>query len=170
VLLYNVSMYTGVNLPPEAVERLAGHPNIVGIKESGGDIGQLAEFLGRTPDGFTVLAGSATTFVHALSAGCHGGILALASLVPEAFVQMQALVAEGRLDAARALQRQLLPIARSVGSTHGVAGLKAAMDLVGYAGGPPRPPLRPVSADTRELIRGQLIALDLQLAHAEPAL
>jgi len=170
VLLYNVSTYTGVNLLPEAVERLAGHANIVGIKESGGDIGQIAELLGRTPDGFTVLAGSATTFVHALCAGCHGGILALASLVPEAFVRMRALVAEGRLDAARALQRQLLPIARSVGSVHGVAGLKAALDLIGYAGGPPRPPLRPVSADTRELIRAQLAALDVPLAHAEPAL
>jgi len=170
VLLYNVSMYTGVNLLPDAVERLAGHPNVVGIKESGGDIGQIAEFLGRTPDDFTVLAGSATTFVHALTAGCHGGILALASLVPEACVRMQALVAEGRLEPARALQRQLLPIARSVGSTHGVAGLKAALDLIGYVGGAPRPPLRPVSADTRELIRGQLHALDVQLASAEPAL
>lgn len=170
VLLYNVSMYTGVNLSPEAVERLAGHPNIVGIKESGGDIGQIAEYLGRTPDAFTVLAGSATTFVHALAAGCHGGILALASLVPEACVRMQALVAEGRLEMARTLQRQLLPIARSVGSGHGVAGLKAALDLLGYVGGPPRPPLRPVSTETRELIRGQLRALDTQLARAEPAL
>jgi len=170
VLLYNVSMYTGVNLPPEAVERLAGHPNVVGIKESGGDIGQIAEFLGRTPDDFTVLAGSATTFVHALTAGCHGGILALASLVPDACVRLQALVAEGQLEPARALQRQLLPLARSVGSGHGVAGLKAALDLLGYVGGAPRPPLRPVPADVREVIRGQLLALDVPLARAEPAL
>jgi 4-hydroxy-2-oxoglutarate aldolase len=170
VLLYNVSMYTGVHLPPEAVERLAGHQNIVGIKESGGDIGRIAEFLGRTPDDFTVLAGSATTFVHALCAGCHGGILALASLVPEACVRMQALVAEGQLEAARALQRQLLPIARLVGSVHGVAGLKAALDLLGFSGGPPRPPLRPVPADAREMIRAQLAALDVPLAPAEPAL
>ena len=170
VLLYNVSMYTGVDLPPEAVERLAGHSNIVGIKESGGNIGQIAELVGRTPDDFTVLAGSATTFVHALLAGCHGGILALASLVPEACVRLQALVAEGRLEAARALQRQLLPIARSVGSVHGVAGVKAALDLLGYTGGAPRPPLQPVAAETSELIRSQLLALDVPLARAEPAL
>jgi len=170
VLLYNVSQYTGVNLPPEAVERLAGHPNVVGIKESGGDIGQIAEFLGRTPDDFTVLAGSATTFLHALCAGCHGGVLALASLVPEACARLQALVAEGRLDEARALQRRLLPLARTVGSVHAVAGLKAALDVLGYVGGAPRPPLRPASADTRELVRAQLAALEAALAPVESAL
>jgi 4-hydroxy-2-oxoglutarate aldolase len=67
VLLYNVTMYTGVNLLPDAVEKLAAHPNIVGIKESGGDIGQIAELVSRTPDDFTVLAGSATTYFAALS-------------------------------------------------------------------------------------------------------
>ena len=66
VLLYNVTLYTGVNLLPDAVERLAAHPNIVGIKESGSDVGQMAEYVARTPDDFTVLAGSATTLVHAL--------------------------------------------------------------------------------------------------------
>src|SRR5262245_14944301 len=75
ILLYNVSLYTGVNLLPDAVERLATHPNIVGMKESGGDLAQIAEFVGRTPDDFTVLAGSATTFMLALCTGCDGGIL-----------------------------------------------------------------------------------------------
>ena len=84
VLLYNVTMFTGVNLQPDAVERLAGHPNIVGMKESGSDIAQIAELVSRTPDDFTVLAGSATTFFHALCAGCDGAILALAALVPDA--------------------------------------------------------------------------------------
>ena len=84
VLLYNVTMFTGVNLQPDAVERLAAHPNIVGMKESGSDIAQIAEFVSRTPDDFTVLAGSATTFVHALCAGCDGAILALAALAPDA--------------------------------------------------------------------------------------
>ena len=81
VLLYNVSMFTGVNLAPEAVETLASHPNIVGMKESGGDIGLIAEYIARTPDDFTVLAGSAATLFHALCAGCDGAILALAAPV-----------------------------------------------------------------------------------------
>ena len=72
VLLYNVSMFTGVNLPVEAVERLSAHPNIIGMKESGSDIGLISEYITRTPEDFTVLAGSATTFFHALCAGCDG--------------------------------------------------------------------------------------------------
>jgi dihydrodipicolinate synthase/N-acetylneuraminate lyase len=140
VLLYNVTLYTGVNLLPDAVERLAVHPNIVGMKESGSDIGQIAEYVARTPDDFTVLAGSATTLVHALCAGCDGAILALASLAPAECVLMLTLVREKRLDEAHALQRRLMPLARSVGTSYGVPGLKAALELKGYAGGPPRPP------------------------------
>jgi 4-hydroxy-2-oxoglutarate aldolase len=159
VLLYNVTLYTGVNLLPDAVERLAVHPNIVGIKESGSDIGQIAEYVARTPDDFTVLAGSATTLVHALCAGCDGAILALASLAPAECVSMTMLVREKRLDEATALQRRLMPLARSVGTTYGVPGLKAALELKGYAGGPPRPPLRPVSSEVVDIIRRQLDAL-----------
>jgi 4-hydroxy-2-oxoglutarate aldolase len=156
ILLYNVSTFTGVNLLPEAVERLAAHANIAGIKESGSDIGQIAEYVSRTPEDFTVLAGSATTLVHALCAGCDGAILALASLLPDACVEMVALVREGRLREARALQRRLMPLARSVGGTYGVPGLKAALHLIGYASGPPRPPLRPAAASVIDIIRGQL--------------
>jgi 4-hydroxy-2-oxoglutarate aldolase len=159
VLLYNVSMYTGVNLLPEAVERLAVHPNIVGIKESGSDIAQIADFVSRTPDDFTVLAGSAATLVHALCAGCDGAILALASLVPDECNEMMTLVRDNRLEEARLLQRRLLPLARSVGSTHGVPGLKAALHLIGYEAGPPRPPLRPVPSSVIDILRDQLDAL-----------
>ena len=166
VLLYNVTLYTGVNLLPDAVERLAVHPNIVGIKESGSDVGQMAEYVARTPEEFTVLAGSATTLVHALCAGCDGAILALASLVPGECVRMMTLVREQRLDEARALQRRLMPLARSVGSTYGVPGLKAALELIGYAGGAPRPPLRPVSSEIVDIIRGQLDVLTQAEAEA----
>jgi 4-hydroxy-2-oxoglutarate aldolase len=161
VLLYNVTLYTGVNLLPDAVERLAVHPNIVGIKESGSDIGQIAEYVARTPSDFTVLAGSATTLVHALFAGCDGAILALASLAPAECVSLAALVREKRLEEATALQRRLMPLARSVGSTYGVPGLKAALELIGYAGGAPRPPLRPVSSEVVDIIRRQLDTLHL---------
>ena len=117
VLLYNVTLYTGVNLLPDAVERLAVHPNIVGIKESGSDIGQIAEYVARTPDDFTVLAGSATTLVHALCAGCDGAILALASLAPaECVSDGDARRARSVSTRRRALQRRLMPLARSVGS------------------------------------------------------
>jgi 4-hydroxy-2-oxoglutarate aldolase len=166
VLLYNVTMYTGVNLTVDAVAALAAHPNIVGMKESGSDLAQIADLVARTPDDFTVLAGSATTYFHALCAGCDGGILALASLFPHECVQLQALVREHRIDEARALQQRLTPIARTIGAAHAVPGLKAALDLLGYAGGPPRPPLRPAPAAVIETLRSQLGALDaLPLVH-----
>jgi 4-hydroxy-2-oxoglutarate aldolase len=167
VLLYNVTMFTGVNLLPDAVERLSAHPNIVGLKESGSDIAQIAEYVGRTPDDFTVLAGSATTFFQALCAGVDGAILALAAVVPDACVQLAALVRDNKISDARALQRKLLPLATSVGGTHGVPGLKTALDLLGYTGGFPRPPLRPAAPHVTDTIRGQLEALGaLAAVHA----
>jgi 4-hydroxy-2-oxoglutarate aldolase len=159
VLLYNVSMFTGVNLTPDAVARLATHPNIAGMKESGSDIGLIAEFVGQTPDDFTVLAGSATTFFQALCAGCDGAILALAALLPEACVGMQALVRENRIDEARALQKRIMPLARSIGGSYGVSGLKAALDLIGFSGGVPRPPLRPAPQQIVDIIASQLAEL-----------
>jgi 4-hydroxy-2-oxoglutarate aldolase len=166
VLLYNVTMFTGVNLLPEAVERLASHPNIAGLKESGSDIAQIAEYVERTPDDFTVLAGSAATLYQALCAGCDGAILALAAVLPDLCVELASLVRARRLDDARALQRRLLPLARSVGSVYGVPGLKAALTLIGYEGGYPRPPLQPAPPQVVEQIRGQLETL----GRAEPAL
>jgi 4-hydroxy-2-oxoglutarate aldolase len=159
VLLYNVTMFTGVTMQLDAVERLSAHPNIVGMKESGSDIAYISEIVTRTPEDFTVLAGSAATFFHALCAGCDGAILALAALLPDACVRMQSLVRDERLAEARALQHWIMPLARSVGGTYGVAGLKAALDLTGYSGGRPRPPLRPVPSPVVEAIRAQLAEL-----------
>jgi 4-hydroxy-2-oxoglutarate aldolase len=159
VLLYNVTMFTGVSLPIDAIERLATHPNIVGMKESGNDIGTIAEYVARTPGDFTILGGSATMLLHSLVAGCDGAIVALAALLPDACVTLWTLVRESRLDEAQALQRKLMPIARSIGGVHGVPGLKAALDVMGYRAGLPRPPLRPVAPQVVEIIRGQLEAL-----------
>lgn len=161
VLLYNVTMYTGVNLPPDAVATLATHPNIAGMKESGSDLVQIAEYIARTPDDFTILAGSAATLFPALATGCDGAILALAALAPEACVQLVALVRAGQVDEARALQSRLMPLGRAIGAQHGVPGLKAAMDLLGYVGGPPRPPLRPAAPQTIDMLRSHLAALGL---------
>src|SRR5262245_25753656 len=164
VLLYNVTMFTGVNLPPDAVERLSSHANIVGMKESGNDLAQMSEYIARTPDDFTVLAGAASTVFHSLCAGCNGAVLAVAGVLPDMCVRLWTLVRDGRLAEARALQQRLTPVARSVGSIYGVAGLKAALDLVGYVGGMPRPPLRPATPQTIEIIRGQLETLGVSLA------
>src|SRR5438876_1167865 len=112
VLLYNFTAVTGVNLLPAAVARLATHPNIVGMKESGGDVAQIADLVSGTPEGFAVLAGTTSTFYAALCVGCTGGVLAVACVAPDDCVRLFALAKAGRHDEARALQAQLMPLAR----------------------------------------------------------
>jgi 4-hydroxy-2-oxoglutarate aldolase len=167
VFLYNVTMYTGVNLLPDAVAALSQHPNIVGMKESGSDMVQFAEYLGRSRQGFVVLAGAAATYFSALTLGAHGAILAVAGAAPEICVKIFELVKAERFAEARQWQRRLAPLARSVGAGYGVAGLKAALDLLGYVGGAPRPPLQPINPAAISAIRAQLAELDLlEAAHA----
>jgi dihydrodipicolinate synthase/N-acetylneuraminate lyase len=84
-------------------------------------------------------------FYPALCAGAAGGILALASVVPETCRRLFDLVRAGRHAEARVVQRQLIPLARLLGPSYGVPGLKAALRIVGYDVGLPRPPLVPVA-------------------------
>jgi 4-hydroxy-2-oxoglutarate aldolase len=141
VLLYNFTAVTGVTLPIDAVAVLSRHPNIVGMKESGGDVLRMADLVAVTPEDFDVLAGSPSTFHASLCVGATGGILALGLVAPEACVRLFELTRAGRQDEALALQQQLLPLAKLLGSTYGVPGLKAALELVGCDTGGPRPPL-----------------------------
>jgi 4-hydroxy-2-oxoglutarate aldolase len=156
VLLYNFTAVTGVNLLPAAVGRLAPHPNIIGMKESGGDIAQIADLVASSPDDFIVLAGSAPTFYAAVSVGAKGGILALGCVAPDACVRVYELTRAGRHAEALALQRELVPLARLLGPVHGVAGLKAALNLLGYDVGLPRPPLVPVADNVIPTLRDAL--------------
>ena len=167
VLLYNFTALTGVNLLPAAVHILAKHPNIVGMKESGGDIAQIAELVSGTPEDFRVLAGTLSTFYAALCVGCTGGILAPASVVPHACVRLFELTREGRHPEARRLQQQLAPVARILGAAYGVPGLKAALNLAGVDVGLPRPPLAPVPDMAVAAIRDTMAAFEE--AFHEPA-
>jgi 4-hydroxy-2-oxoglutarate aldolase len=167
VLLYNVSMYTGVTLPADAVGLLAEHPNIVGIKESGSDAALLSDYVARTSPHFFVLAGSGVTYFSGLVAGAQGAILALAGVVPNYCAEIYDLVRGGHIDEARALQRTLTPLAKTIGGQHGVPALKAALDLLGFEGGLPRPPLRPAPKAVVVTLRRQLTDLGERLV--EPA-
>jgi len=143
VLLYNFTAVTGVNLLPAAVTRLAPHPNIIGMKESNADIAQIADLVSGTPADFQVLAGTTSTFYAALCVGAVGGILAPACVIPDACFRLFELARAGRHAEAVQLQRELVPLARLLGQAYGVPGLKAALNLIGYDVGVPRPPLQP---------------------------
>ena len=167
VLLYNVTIYTAVNLLPEAVAILSRHPNIVGMKETNSEMVQFGEHLSKAEDGFTVLAGSAATYYSALALGAHGAVLAVAGVAPKMCVDIANAVRDTRYQDARQLHRKLAPLSKLVGAQYGVPGLKAALDLCGYTGGLPRPPLQPVPTAVIEQIREQLATLNLlEVSHA----
>jgi 4-hydroxy-2-oxoglutarate aldolase len=167
VLLYNVTMYTGVNLLAEAVGILSQHPNIVGIKETNSDMVQFGDYLSRAASGFTVLAGSGATYFSALMLGAHGAILAVAGVAPDLCVEIFNAVRDGRIDEARTMNRRLAPLSKLVGATYGVPGLKAALTLLGFDGGMPRPPLQPVGQPAVDAIGRQLEELGLFPARSE---
>ena len=159
VVLYNFSALTGVTLPVEAVAALSTHDNIVGIKESGPDMSYVGDLVGLAPERFSVLVGSAPTFLTSLLLGADGGILALAAVAPEACLRLFTLVREGQLDEAREQQRQIVPLAKLVGSIYGIAGLKAALEVRGFVGGAPRLPLEAVGDEARGRLEAQLSLL-----------
>ncbi|MGH7434004.1 MAG: dihydrodipicolinate synthase family protein [Candidatus Methylomirabilales bacterium] len=153
VFLYNVPIFTGIVLDPDVVGRLAEHGNIVGMKDSAGNMALFAQYLQVSPREFILFVGSGPVFLPALSLGARGGILAFANCAPEACLNLYSLFREGKLDEAREQQLKLLPAMQAVTTRFGIGGLKAAMDMVGHTGGWPRPPLLPPNDEERLEIR-----------------
>ena len=153
ILIYSVPQFTGLAVDAPLVARLAGHPTIIGLKESSGDLQLLGEILKAVPPSFAVFCGSATTLLPSLALGARGGILAAACVVPELCLEVYDAFAAGDQDRARAAQQRLDEPALAVTRRFGIAGLKYAMGLRGYVGGPPRPPLEPLSEEARAELR-----------------
>jgi 4-hydroxy-2-oxoglutarate aldolase len=166
VLVYNVPKFTGINMEPDLVARLSEHPNIVGVKDSSGNIGQLAEIVHLSQKGFAVFTGSAPVLFPALCVGAAGGILAATNIVPREFCKIQSLFHEGKIEEARELQNRLTPLAKAVTARYGIGGLKAAMDMAGYYGGGPRAPLQKPAKEAEEELRQLLVGVS-QLLPAE---
>jgi len=161
VLLYNYPAVTGLTLTADTVARLAQHPNIIGIKETSTDASQIAAYVDAAlGQDFAVIAGSAPGFYAAMCLGARGAILAAACIVPRACVALFDAWARGAHGEARELQRRILPIALAVTSSYGVPGLKAALDLSGYIGRLPRPPLQPASSGAITDIQQALAGLE----------
>ena len=166
VLLYNYAAFTGVNLAPDTIARLAAHPNVAGLKETSTDGAQFADLSAAVPARFTVMAGSAPGVYAALCAGAQGAILAVACVTPELCLELFEHARQGRFAQALDCQQRLTPLARAVTSGFGIAGLKAAMDLCGLTGGEPRPPLAPLAREGVEKIRSLLDATRVNSANA----
>ncbi|XP_042173066.1 4-hydroxy-2-oxoglutarate aldolase, mitochondrial isoform X3 [Oncorhynchus tshawytscha] len=153
VVLYSVPANTGLDLPVDAVVRLAQHPNILGLKDSGGDITRIALIVHKTkPQDFQVLAGSAGFLMAAYSVGCVGGVCALANVLGREVCELEQLCVSGRWEEASALQQRLIEPNTAVTRKFGVPALKQAMEWFGYHGGTCRSPLQPLSeAESQQL-------------------
>jgi 4-hydroxy-2-oxoglutarate aldolase len=161
ILIYNVTKFTHVQVSLKLVAELSRHPNIIGIKDSNGNVSFLGEMLNAAAPDFRVLVGTAGALFGALCLGCAGGVLALANVAPEACVRLARLVRQGEIAAAAGLQRKLLPVNTALTATYGVPGLKAALDMLGYYGGDPRPPLLPAGEAEKAAIRDILRRAEL---------
>ncbi len=161
ILLYNVPKFTHINLAANLVAHLSEHPNIIGLKDSSGNVIQLGEIINAAAKEFNVLVGTAGVLFSGLTIGCVGGINALANVAPQQCVAILDLVKAGDLDAARQLQLKMLPVNQAVTAVYGVPGLKTAMDMLGYFGGDPRLPLLPSSKSEKSEIKAILKKADL---------
>lgn len=161
VLVYSVPAFTGIPWPAALTPVLAAHPRIAGMKESSGDVGLLGRIVASVPPSFRVACGSGPVLYAALCMGASAGILAVACCAPGPVVALFQAFRAGDHPGARRLQEALTPLATAVTATHGVAGLKRAMDLAGFSGGAVRAPLLslPASVDgelTDALARAQV--------------
>ncbi len=161
IMLYNVPKFTGVELPMETVVKLAIHGNIIGIKESSGDVDKIGLMVRETPDDFQVLAGSGNSFLSALEVGAVGGIMALANIAAGPLADLMRYFQEGDVERAAEVQRRLIVPNKAVTAKFGVAGLKAALDILGDYGGSVRSPLLPLQNSERNELRAILEAGDL---------
>ena len=143
IFIYNWPQVTGVDIPAEGVAELSHHPNIIAIKESSGNLEKVMRMIREVKPGFQVLTGSAPTLAPSLAVGCSGAVLAFANAAPYATVSIWEAHRTREPEAALDWQNRISHAAYLVTTKHGVPGLKYAMDLAGYYGGPPRLPLTP---------------------------
>ncbi len=160
VVIYNMpTSAAGLDLDAATICALAEHPNILGVKDSAGNMEKLSQIIGQAPTRFRVFAGSAGYLLPALAVGAEGAVAALANIFPREVCRLQELFVDGQLEDARLLQARLAPANTAVTATYSVAGLKAALEhLFGY-GGRPRSPLLPLDEQERARLAGILNAV-----------
>lgn len=155
VLIYNNPSVTGgVLVSPEVINRVSGHPNVVGMKDS--SKGNYEDYLKAAKEGFYLLAGSAGFFLDLLKAGGIGGVLSLANVFPDDCVLLYRAFIEGRIDEAEIMSKNLVDLNKEVSGRYSVAGIKAAMNITGYVGGVPRKPLHPLNETQKDELRKTL--------------
>jgi 4-hydroxy-2-oxoglutarate aldolase len=165
VILYNVPVFTGISMEARLVIELSKHPNIVGMKESSGDVRLISEVVWNTPkEKFAVVAGAAPVLFPNMMAGARGGIVALACAAPKAMLVLYNAFAAGNYAKASEAQRIIAPAAAAVTAKYGIPGLKAGMALEGFDSGVPRRPLLPLKPAQIEDLQQTFRKMNSELA------
>ncbi|MDR3699450.1 MAG: dihydrodipicolinate synthase family protein [Candidatus Sulfopaludibacter sp.] len=141
LIIYNWPQATGVDIPVEAVVCISEHPNVIAIKESSGSLEKVMQIIREVKPGFQVLVGSAPTLWPSLLMGACGAILAYANAAPYSAIAIWEAYRQRDEAAGLDWQNRIGRASMLVTSKYGIPGLKYAMDLNGYYGGPPRLPL-----------------------------
>ncbi len=165
ILVYSVPVFTHVTVEAPLIARVSKHPNIIGMKDSSGSVPGIAEIIAAAPQEFQTLVGSASTLYESLEKGAVGAILAVACAFPELCVEIYEASRAGEPAKAHSLAQKLIAPAKLFGPQFGIAGLKYALDRIGYYGGAPRSPLLPLDTSGRAEIDVMLSNLTAQTAH-----
>jgi 4-hydroxy-2-oxoglutarate aldolase len=150
VLLYSVPPVTAFELPEDQVVRLSRHPNIVGMKDSGGDPVRMQRLVNAVDEDFCLFTGSTQAVTLALAAGAYGAITASTNYVPGLLLELVALAREDPIKA-RDPQQRVSRISALV-EGYGIPGIKSAAGLAGLRPGLPRAPLAPLFDEQQDLI------------------
>jgi len=159
ILIYSVPIFTGYTVEAPLVAHLSSHENIIGIKDSSGNVQRMRDIVSSTPKAFRSLTGSALTLPDALEAGASGAILAIACAFPEACVDLFDAASRGDAQRVERLRKQAILPAANLATKFGIAGIKCAMDRLGYYGGPPRAPLLPLGKPAEQEIEAILASV-----------
>jgi 4-hydroxy-2-oxoglutarate aldolase len=152
LMIYNWPQATGLDIPAEAVVALSEHPNVIAIKESSGNLEKVMRMIREVKPGFQVLVGSAPTLYPSFVVGAVGAVLAFANAAPYSTIAIWEAFRAREFDAAADWQSRIARAAVLVTTRYGIPGLKHAMDLNGYYGGPPRLPLTPATPEAKREI------------------
>lgn len=150
LMIYNVTKFTHINISARAVGVLCKHPNIIGMKDSSGNVPQLIEFKKAVGNAeFNLMVGTASIWYPALTLGVEAAIMALANCCPGECVDVQKEFEAGNPEKAREIYERVFPVNAAVTGTFGIAGLKYACDILGFNGGYVRKPLLQIKEDDK---------------------
>lgn len=162
VIIYNMPANSGLDMSAETIVDISTHPNIIGMKDSSGNVVKMGDVLGKVKSGFQLLAGSAGFLLPTLSIGAVGGILALSNIAPEQCLSIYQNFQAENYSLAREMQIELIAVNSAVTSRWGIPALKAAMDYIGLYGGSARKPILPLKDEIKSQLLDLLNANDIR--------